>query len=63
MHFVNELRRMNRPLRIAVHGSSAGAHLASMLSFALPGQCGEDLPSDMEWIQPESVTLQATPST
>ena len=63
MHFVNELRRMNCPLRIAVHGSSAGAHLASMLSFALPGQCGEDLPFDMEWIQPESVTLQATPST
>ena len=63
MHFVNELRKMNRPLKIAVHGSSAGAHLASLLGFARPGECGEDLPADMEWIQPECVALQATPST
>jgi acetyl esterase/lipase len=63
MHFVNELRKMNRPLKIAVHGSTAGAHLASLLAFARPGECGEDLPADMEWIQPECVALQATPST
>lgn len=63
MHFVGELRKMNRPVKIAVMGSSAGAHLSSLLSFALPGACGEDLPADFEWVQPECVALQSTPAT
>ena len=59
MHFVNELKKMGRPLTIAVHGSSAGAHLASLLAVAAPGACGDDFKG--EWVEPECVLLQACP--
>ena len=59
MHFVNELRKLNRPVKIAVYGSSAGAHLASLLSVAKPGASGEDFSG--EWVDPECVMLQSCP--
>lgn len=64
--FAAELRRRGRPARIAAAGSSAGAHLASLLSLAAPGQCGESLEFNGtapagEWIRPECVILQAAP--
>ena len=59
--FTELLREKNRPLRIAVYGESAGAHLASLLLCAHPGECGEQISGDGQWIAPEMGILQATP--
>ena len=59
--FVTLLKRRSRPLRIFVHGSSAGAHLASLLICAEPGECGEKCDLENEWVKPAGGTLQATP--
>ena len=61
MHFVNELKKMGRPLKIAAYGSSAGAHLCSLLAVAKPGASGEDFPADAEWVEPECTILQSCP--
>ena len=61
MHFVNELRKMGRPAKIAVYGGSAGSHLCSLLAVAEPGAAGEDLPADMDWVRPECALLQSCP--
>jgi len=60
------LREHGRPPQIAVFGSSAGAHLAALLAFARPGECGEplafgDVQPDEEWAAPVGAVLQATP--
>lgn len=60
MHFVNKLREMGRPTKIAVHGSSAGAHLSSLLLTALPGAAGDDFHG--EWVEPECGILQSCPA-
>ena len=60
-HFVEVLKEMGRPLKIATYGSSAGAHLASLLSVAAPGVCGEDFKPAAEWIAPECTILQSCP--
>ena len=59
--FVTVLKEMNRPLKIAVYGVSAGAHLASLLVFAEPGECGETAKLVNEWVKPCKAMLQATP--
>ena len=59
MHFANELRQMERPLKIAVFGCSAGAHLASLLITAEPGAAGESFTG--EWIVPVCGMLQSVP--
>lgn len=59
--FVELLKEKNRPLKIAVYGESAGAHLASLLLFAAPGACGEEYDSTVEWVKPAMGILQATP--
>lgn len=48
--------------RIAVYGGSAGAHLASLMCFAKPGELGEDV-SRLKYpeIRPEKIAVQATP--
>ena len=61
MHFVGELRKMGRPVKIATYGSSAGAHLASLLSVAAPGVCGDSFDSSREWIVPVCTALQSCP--
>ena len=67
--FVDRLKEAGRPTRIVVYGCSAGAHLAALLSLALPGQCGEALTvgevsvSADDWVRPEGVALQSTPVT
>lgn len=58
---VSLLKEKNRPLKIAVFGASAGAHLASMLSLATPNSCGEICHLKNEWVQPSFVMLQSTP--
>ncbi len=59
--FVTVLKQNNRPLKIAVLGSSAGAHLASLLLCANPGECGEKYDFENEWVKPCLGILQATP--
>ena len=59
--FVTYLKEKNRPLKIAVYGESAGAHLASLLLCAEPGECGEKNNFVNEWIKPVLGMLQATP--
>ena len=61
--FVKILKERNHSCRIAVHGSSAGAHLASLLCCAKPGECGEDV-SKLQYpeVRPVKAFLQATPN-
>ena len=59
--FVTILKELKRPLNISVHGGSAGAHLASLLVCANPGECGEEIKLKNEWVKPQKATLQATP--
>ena len=63
--FVSWLKTNSRPLRIAVRGGSAGAHLGALLALTRPGQIpGEPKASlDNEWVQPECAVLQSTPIT
>lgn len=58
---VTLLKEWGRPLKIAVYGESAGAHLASLLVCAAPGEAGEDCQLENEWVKPVSGILQATP--
>ena len=63
MLFLQYLIGSKREPKIFTHGASAGAHLAALLSFARPGDCGEStagLP-DVKWIPPVGTSLQATP--
>ncbi len=60
--FVSLLKEKNRPLKIAVFGESAGAHLAAMLTLALPNECGEKCTLQNEWVQPSFAMLQSTPT-
>ena len=59
--FVTVLKQKNRPLKTAVLGSSAGAHLASLLLCANPGECGEKCNFENDWVKPCRGILQATP--
>ena len=59
--FITILKEMGRPLNVAVYGVSAGAHLASLLLCAQPGQCGEENNLENEWVKPVMGLLQATP--
>ncbi|MBO4632014.1 MAG: alpha/beta hydrolase [Lentisphaeria bacterium] len=59
--FVTLLKQKNRPLKIASLGSSAGAHLASLLLCAAPGECGEKCVLKNDWVKPACGILLATP--
>ena len=60
--FADLLIEMGRPAKIVIFGESAGAHLASLTAFALPGQCGEVV-SELKHpeIRPVKAVLHATP--
>lgn len=60
--FVSVLKEKNITPEIAVFGSSAGAHLASLLVCALPGECGDKPALKNEWIRPVAGMVQATPA-
>ncbi|MDD3952850.1 MAG: alpha/beta hydrolase [Lentisphaeria bacterium] len=62
-HFCSILNDLGRPLKVAVSGSSAGAHLASLLLCANPGECGESCRLDNSWCKPTCGILQSTPAT
>ena len=62
MRFVSVLKEMGRPTKIAVYGESAGSHLASLLLFAKPGECGEEIDFEGEWVAPTYGILHATPT-
>ncbi|MHB9140082.1 MAG: alpha/beta hydrolase family protein, partial [Victivallaceae bacterium] len=60
------LKELKRPLKIFVQGSSAGAHLAALVTMAEPGACGEKLEYNgrklnNEWVRPAGAAIQATP--
>lgn len=60
--FVSILKEKNRPLKIAVYGESAGAHLASLMICAAPGECGETNELVNEWVKPCMGMFQSTPA-
>ena len=59
--YVALLKGKKRPLRLAVCGSSAGAHLASLLLCAAPGECGEACRLENDWVKPVRGILLSTP--
>lgn len=59
--FVRLLKEKGVKPRIVVYGESAGAHLASLLSYTSPGECGEKCALSDEWVPPVRVILQAAP--
>ena len=61
-HFVEFLWKKGHSLKVAVHGSSAGAHLASLLLCADVGECGEAFVPEHPWVPPVKGILQATPA-
>ena len=61
--FVSILKEKKHPLKIGVFGTSAGAHLASLLLCADPGECGESCSLRNEWVKPACGFLQSTPAT
>ncbi len=60
--FLSCLAEHHRPLKVCVYGESAGAHLASLLLCAAPGECGEKTELVNPWIPPVRGVLQSTPS-
>lgn len=67
--FVAKLLDIGREPRILVIGSSAGAHLASLMTLTTPGECGEPVEQSglenysNEWVKPCGGAFQATPVT
>jgi acetyl esterase/lipase len=66
--FVSFLKKSQRPLKIFVAGSSAGAHLAQLLAYADPGDCGDALEFngrklDNDWVKPVGVAPFCGPVT
>lgn len=62
LHFARVLKESGHPVKIAVYGSSAGAHLGSLLTCAKPGECGDRFPPD-GWIEPVCGVFQSCPDT
>ncbi|MDR0931397.1 MAG: alpha/beta hydrolase [Victivallales bacterium] len=60
--FVNYLKERQRPPKVAVFGSSAGAHLASLLLCTKPGECGDRPKLKMPYLPPVCGILQSTPT-
>ena len=60
--FVSFLKENDLPTDIAVFGTSAGAHLASLLICAEPGECQEKCSLKNKWIKPVCGMLQSTPA-
>ena len=58
--FVNLLKDRGLTPKIAVYGESAGAHIASLVSYTAPGECGDEYECE-EWLVPHLVMLQSTP--
>lgn len=60
MQFMAVARKKIASPKAVVFGSSAGAHLASLLLTAMPGECGEE--NNLEkWEKPVAGILQSTP--
>lgn len=60
---ISYLKEHDLPLKTAVFGASAGAHLASLLGCAVPGACGEKVDLVNEWVKPVKLILQSVPVT
>jgi acetyl esterase/lipase len=57
--FCRILAEQGRPVRVVVHGASAGAHLALLLALAAPGECGEPLDFESYRLDPAACTRPA----
>ena len=60
--FITWLKENRHSLKVCVYGESAGAHLASLLLCAKPGECGENVSLKNLWVPPVKGVLQATPA-
>lgn len=60
--FLRVLGEKGLPRRVAVYGTSAGGHLASLLAWAAPGACGEPWPAEREWGAPVKGIFSSTPA-
>ena len=60
--FVEIARKQIPDVKVAVFGSSAGAHLASLVATAVPGECGENVTLSKPWLPPAAAVLQSTPA-
>ena len=60
--FINMLIEQKKEPKIIIWGESAGAHLASLTAYALPGELGEDI-SKLKYpeVRPCKAVLLATP--
>jgi len=66
--FLRTLEELGRPLRVNVHGGSAGAHLGALLAMTTPGQCDEPIAFSEYtmrdgWVRPIGMTLTGLPTT
>lgn len=66
--FIQTLQYLGRPPRVLVFGSSAGAHLALLLSLAKPSACGDEPLHDpallaASQVRPVGVAVQSAPVT
>jgi acetyl esterase/lipase len=60
--FVSHLKELGRKPKIMVFGSSAGSHLAQLLCYTKPGECGEPTePLENDWQAPAGGIFQASP--
>ena len=64
--FMSVLAREGKARKIFTYGSSAGAHLAALLTLTMPGECGEDVVYGEyflknAWLRPVGAALQSTP--
>lgn len=57
--FITILKEKNRPLKVAFHGGSAGAHLSSLI---LCTEYDGNLPLENEWVKPVMGILQSCPA-
>ncbi len=61
--FAADLVKRNRPRRVLLIGSSAGAHLALLTAFTKPAECGASETSLSHDIEIAGVAVQAAPFT
>ena len=66
--FVSYLKQKKSPPEIITYGSSAGAHLCALMSFAKPGTCHENLKYGNyslknKWVRPLGSIFQSIPVT
>lgn len=60
-NFISYLKEKGRPLKVAVFGESAGAHIAALMCYVKPNGLDENCVLKNEWVKPECVILSSCP--